>query len=152
MADRAENNKVPTRNAPNSDQEPQRSRGPDDRPTPPPRDEMNRKTAPGRDSAAPSSPDSAANRIRATESLFARTINDFCNNICQKRSSLRRSNFQRPTYSITSLVSVADGRKRTDSPILTQQNNLLASGRDCSANHKGRRPPYKDRPSHFDVL
>src|SRR5262249_6147891 len=28
MADRAENNKVPTRNAPNSDQEPQRSRGP----------------------------------------------------------------------------------------------------------------------------
>src|SRR5215470_8626409 len=81
MADRAENNKVPTRNAPNSDQEPQRSRGPDDRPTPPPRDEMNRKTAPGRDSAAPSSPDSAANRIRATESLFARTINDFCNKI-----------------------------------------------------------------------
>src|SRR5215470_19575163 len=81
MADRAENNKVPTRNAPNSDQEPQRSRGPDDRPTPPPRDEMNRKTAPGRDAAAPSSPDSAANRIRATESLFARTINDFCNKI-----------------------------------------------------------------------
>src|SRR5262249_2508170 len=71
---------------------------------------------------------------------------------CQKRSSLRRSNFQRPTYSITSSVSVADGRKRTDSPILTQQNNLLASGRDCSANHKGRRPLYKDRPSHFDVL
>src|SRR5262249_55443029 len=71
---------------------------------------------------------------------------------CQKRSSLRRSNFQRPTYSITSSVSVADGRKRTDSPILTQQNNLLASGRDCSENNKGRRPPYKDRPSHFDVL
>src|SRR5215472_17112109 len=69
----------------------------------------------------------------------------------QKRSSLRRNNFQPPTYSITSSVSVADGRKRTDSPILTQQNNLLASGRDCSANHKGRRPPYKDRPSHFDV-
>src|SRR5215471_9544016 len=86
MADRAENNKVPTRNAPNSDQEPQRSRGPDDRPTPPPRDEMNRKTAPGRDSAAPSSPHSAANRIKATESLFARTINDFRNKICQKRT------------------------------------------------------------------
>src|SRR5215467_11026738 len=86
MADRAENNKVPTRNAPNSDQEPQRSRGPDDRPTPPPRDEMNRKTAPGRDAAAPSSPDSAANRIRATESLFARTINDFCNKICHNRT------------------------------------------------------------------
>src|SRR5437773_1427229 len=61
MADRAENNKVPTRNAPNSDQEPQRSRGPDDRPTPPHRDEMNRKTAPGRDSAAPSSPAPVAN-------------------------------------------------------------------------------------------
>src|SRR6478735_853519 len=58
MADQAENNKVPTRNAPNSDQEPQRSRGPDDRPTPPHPDEMNRKTAPGRDSAAPSSPGS----------------------------------------------------------------------------------------------
>src|SRR6185312_6680796 len=57
-ADRAENNNVPTRNAPNSDQEPQRSRGPDDRPTPPHPDEMNRKTAPGRDSAAPSSPGS----------------------------------------------------------------------------------------------
>jgi len=36
MADRAENNKVPTRNAPNSYQEPERCRGPDDRPTPPP--------------------------------------------------------------------------------------------------------------------
>ena len=48
MADRAENNKVPTRNATNSDQEPQRSRGPDDRPTPPPRDEMNRKASPDR--------------------------------------------------------------------------------------------------------
>src|SRR5882757_6708681 len=57
MVDQAENNKVPARNAPNSDQEPQRSRGPDDRPAPPHRDEMNRKTAPGRDSAAPSSPD-----------------------------------------------------------------------------------------------
>src|SRR5712672_4772060 len=67
MAARAENNKVPARNAPNSDQEPQRSRGPDDRPAPPHRDEMNRKTAPGRDSAAPSSPAPVANRITATE-------------------------------------------------------------------------------------
>src|SRR6185503_7855437 len=58
MVGQAENNNVPTRNAPNSDQEPQRSRGPDDRPTPPHPDEMNRKTAPGRDSAAPSSPGS----------------------------------------------------------------------------------------------
>src|SRR6266550_2844793 len=68
MADRAENNKVPARNAPNSDQEPQRSRGPDDRPAPPHRDEMNRKIAPGRDSAAPSSSAPVANRITATES------------------------------------------------------------------------------------
>src|SRR5262245_30641624 len=67
MADRAENNKVPTRNAPSSDQEPQRSRGPDDRPTLPPRDEMNRKTPPGSDSAAPSSLAPVANRITATE-------------------------------------------------------------------------------------
>src|SRR6476469_705833 len=58
MVGQAENNTMPTRNAPNSDQEPQRSRGPDDRPTPPHPDEMNRKTAPGRDSAAPSSPGS----------------------------------------------------------------------------------------------
>src|SRR6516165_1519998 len=75
MAGRAENNKVPTRNAPNSDQEPQRSRGPDDRPTPPHRDEMNRKTAPGRDSAAPSSPAPVANRITATESPTKKACN-----------------------------------------------------------------------------
>src|SRR5256714_6010977 len=75
MADRAENNKVPTRNAPNSDQEPPRSRGPDDRPTPPHRDEMNRKTAPGRDSAAPSSPAPVANRITATESPTKKACN-----------------------------------------------------------------------------
>jgi hypothetical protein len=36
---------------------------------PPHRDEMNRKTVPGRDSAAPSWPASVANRITATESL-----------------------------------------------------------------------------------
>src|SRR5262245_30466595 len=75
MADRAKNNKVPTRNAPNSDQEPQRSRGPDDRPTPPHRDEMNRKTAPGRDLAAPSSPAPVANRITATESPTKKACN-----------------------------------------------------------------------------
>src|SRR5262249_12817572 len=75
MADRAENNKVPTRNAPNSDQEPQRSRGPDDRPIPPHRDEMNRKTAPGSDSAAPSSPAPVANRITATESPTKKACN-----------------------------------------------------------------------------
>src|SRR6516225_7595082 len=75
MADRAESNKVPTRNAPNSDQEPQRSRGSDDRPTPPPRDEMNRKTAPDRDSVAPSSPAPVANRITATESPTKKSCN-----------------------------------------------------------------------------
>src|SRR6516225_4682164 len=75
MADRAESNKVPTRHAPNSDQEPQRSRGSDDRPTPPPRDEMNRKTAPDRDSVAPSSPAPVANRITATESPTKKSCN-----------------------------------------------------------------------------
>src|SRR5215813_7727611 len=75
MADRAENNKVPTPNAPNSDQEPQQSHGPDDRPTPPPRDEMNRKTAPDRDSVAPSSPAPVANRITATESPTKKACN-----------------------------------------------------------------------------
>src|SRR5512133_3458384 len=75
MADRAENNKVPARNAPNSDQEPQRSRGPDDRPAPPHRDEMNRKTAPGRDPAALSSPAPVANRITATESPTKKACN-----------------------------------------------------------------------------
>src|SRR6266403_1217147 len=63
MVDQAENNKVPARNAPNSDQEPQRSRGPADRPAPPHRDKMNRKTAPGRDAAAPSSPAPVANDL-----------------------------------------------------------------------------------------
>src|SRR5262245_48422390 len=75
MVDQAENNKGPARNAPNSDQEPQRSRGPDDRPAPPHRDEMNRKTAPARDSAAPSSPAPVANRITATESPTKKACN-----------------------------------------------------------------------------
>src|SRR5262249_18852560 len=75
MADRAENNKVPARNAPNSDQEPQRSRAPGDRPAPPHRGEMNRKTAPGRASAAPSSPAPVANRITATESPTKKACN-----------------------------------------------------------------------------
>src|SRR5262252_9176755 len=75
MAGRAENNKVPARNAPNSDQEPQRPRGPDDRPAPPHPDKMNRKTAPGPDSAAPSSPAPVANRITATESPTEKVCN-----------------------------------------------------------------------------
>src|SRR5258706_16008582 len=63
-----------------SDQEPQRSRGPDDRPAPPHRDEMNRKTAPGRDSVAPSSPTPVANRITATES----PTKEACNELLQQ--------------------------------------------------------------------
>src|SRR5262249_42697878 len=39
------------------------------------RDEMNRKTAPGRDSAAPSSPAPVANRITATESPTKKACN-----------------------------------------------------------------------------
>src|SRR5215467_4005268 len=83
MAGRAENNKVPARNAPNSDQEPQRPRGPDDRPAPPHPDEMNRKTAPGPDSAAPSSPAPVANRITATESPTEKA----CNRLLQQNLS-----------------------------------------------------------------
>src|SRR5262245_44868583 len=75
------------RNAPNSDQEPQRSRGPDDRPTPPHRDEMNRKTAPGRDSAAPSSPAPVANRITATESPTKKACNGLLQQIGTSRTS-----------------------------------------------------------------
>src|SRR5262245_27570624 len=84
MAGRAENNKVPARNAPNSDQEPQRPRGPDDRPAPPHPDEMNRKTAPGPDSAAPSSPAPVANRITATESPTEKA----CNGLLQQNLPL----------------------------------------------------------------
>src|SRR5262245_32655922 len=85
MAGRAENNKVPVRNAPNSDQEPRRPRGPDDRPAPPHPDEMNRKTAPGPDSAAPSSPAPVANRITATESPTEKA----CNGLLQQNRHIR---------------------------------------------------------------
>src|SRR6516165_3033224 len=97
MADRAESNKVPTRNEPNSDQEPQRSRGLDDHPTPPHRDEMNRKTAPGGDSAAPSSPAPVANRITATESPTKKACNGLLQHnlprgdICPQQKSTRYS-------------------------------------------------------------
>src|SRR5271166_6493830 len=77
MADRAEDNKAPTRNAPNSDREPRRPRGPDDRLALPHRDEMNRKTVPGRESAAPSWSAPVANRITATESPTPTTFNRF---------------------------------------------------------------------------
>src|SRR6266704_1239239 len=75
MADRAEDNKVPARNAPNLDQEPQRSRGPDDHPAPPHRGEMNRKTVPDHESAAPSWPAPVANRITTTESPTKKACN-----------------------------------------------------------------------------
>src|SRR5262249_38327386 len=75
MADRAEDNKVPAQNAPNSDREPQQSRAPDDRPAPPHRDELNRKTVPGRESAAPSYPAPVANRRTATASLTKKLSN-----------------------------------------------------------------------------
>src|SRR4029079_7117273 len=83
-------NKVPARNAPNSDQEPQRSRGPDDRPAPPHRDEMNRKTAPARDSAAPSSPAPVANRIAATESPTKKACNGLLQQNLHKADIPRR--------------------------------------------------------------
>jgi hypothetical protein len=51
---------------------------------------MNKTAALGRDSAAPSSPASAANRMTTTESLFAEGINDFCNKIGTKRTCLLR--------------------------------------------------------------
>src|SRR6266700_7867526 len=84
MADRAEDNKVPARNAPNLDQEPQRSRGPDDHPAPPHRGEMNRKTVPDHESAAPSWPAPVANRITTTESLTKKD----CNGLLQQNRHL----------------------------------------------------------------
>src|SRR5262245_43440506 len=96
MADRAENNKVPARNAPNSDQEPQRSRAPGDRPAPPHRDEMNRKTAPGRASAAPSSPAPVANRITATESPTKKACNRLLQQNLPQADKAQCSKKQRP--------------------------------------------------------
>src|SRR6516164_10746044 len=101
MADRAESNKVPTRNEPNSDQEPQRSRGLDDHPTPPHRDEMNRKTAPGGDSAAPSSPAPVANRITATESPTKKACNGLLQHNLPQADICNAAN----SYSINSSAS-----------------------------------------------
>src|SRR5207248_5922566 len=84
MAGRAEDNKVPTQNAPILNQEPQRSRGPDDRPAPLHRDEMNRKTVPDHESAAPSCSAPVANRITATESLAKKD----CNGLLQQNRPL----------------------------------------------------------------
>src|SRR5205823_6168120 len=84
MAGRAEDNKVPTQNAPNVNQEPQRSRGPDDRPAPLHRVEMNRKTVPDHESAAPSCSAPVANRITATESLAKKD----CNGLLQQNRPL----------------------------------------------------------------
>src|SRR5216684_2098737 len=94
MVDRAEDNKAPTRNAPNSDREPQRSRGPDDRLAPPHRGEMNRKTVPGRESAAPSSLAPVANRFTTTESLTKKT----CNRLLQQNRP--EADVQEPTINV----------------------------------------------------
>src|ERR1700754_2663107 len=113
MVGQAENNKVPARNAPNSDQEPQRSRGPDDRPAPPHRDEMNRKTAPARDSAAPSSPAPVANRIAATESPTKKACNGLLQQNLPEAAVSNRS--KAGPYSITSSAranSVGGTRRR----------------------------------------
>src|SRR5260370_32870660 len=75
MVDRAADNKAPTGNAPNSDRKPQRSRQRDDLLAPPHRGETNRKTVPGRESAAPSWSAPVANRITATESLTKKACN-----------------------------------------------------------------------------
>src|SRR5262245_39140157 len=83
-----ENNKVPARNAPNSDQEPQRSRGPDDRPAPPHRDEMNREklrllvTQPPHHRPLPSRIASQRRNHRPKK-----LATDFCNKICTNATS-----------------------------------------------------------------
>src|SRR5215475_9828666 len=61
--------------APRSDRARRRSRAQGDRLVSPRRAETRRKAAPARASAAPSSLASAANRVRATESPFAKDIN-----------------------------------------------------------------------------
>src|SRR5262249_52472659 len=61
--------------APRSDRARRRSRAQGDRPVSPRRAETRRKAAPARASAAPSSLASAANRVRATESPFAKASN-----------------------------------------------------------------------------
>src|SRR5262245_3976404 len=61
--------------APRSDRARRRSRAKVDRRVSPRRAETRRKAAPARASAAPSSLASAANRLRATESPFAKAIN-----------------------------------------------------------------------------
>src|SRR5262249_15166482 len=77
MADHYWDNGTRVQLAPTIDREPQRSRGSSDRREQPLQDKMN-KTAPlGGYGAAPSSPASAATRIRATESLFTETSNTF---------------------------------------------------------------------------
>src|SRR5262245_7599836 len=61
--------------APRSDRARRRSRAQGDRLVSPRRAETRRKAAPARASAAPSSLASAANRVRATESPFAKASN-----------------------------------------------------------------------------
>src|SRR5215831_2309352 len=86
MADRCPDNGLQAWHGPTTGRELQRPHEPSDRRESPLQDKTRKTADLGRDCAAPSSPDSAANRIRATESLFARTINDFCNKIGTKRT------------------------------------------------------------------
>src|SRR4029077_4637676 len=74
-AGRASSSRMQTQHAPRSDRERRRSRAQGDRPVSPRRAENRRKAASDSASAAPSSLASAANRVRATESPFAKAIN-----------------------------------------------------------------------------
>ena len=86
MADRAEDNKAPTRNAPNSDREPRRPRGPDDRLALPHRDEMNRKTVPGRESPPHHGPLPSRIASQRRNHRPQQPSTDFCNKIGPKRT------------------------------------------------------------------
>src|SRR5262245_23982452 len=79
--------------APRSDRARRRSRAQGDRLVSPRRAETRRKAAPARASAAPSSLASAANRVRATESPFAKTINGL---LQQNRAPFCRAKAQMP--------------------------------------------------------
>jgi hypothetical protein len=73
-----------------------RSHAPGDRPVQPRQGETRRKAAPARASAAPSLLVSKADHVRATESPFVETSNDFYNKICQDPTK-RGTNKERTT-------------------------------------------------------
>src|SRR5262245_27318483 len=96
--------------APRSDRARRRSRAQGDRLVSPRRAETRRKAAPARASAAPSSLASAANRVRATESPFAKAINGL---LQQNRhfSDLRRCPIESPQSGPKqTLIRSADAR------------------------------------------